>query len=81
MVLFCSLQFAGSCEVCFKQDVHLSGFHADVRAYEEERRLSMHAALALAVLGSKRCFGFFMRPSADGRVPANREEANSDPLH
>lgn len=44
------------------------------------RRPSVRAVLTLIVLGSNRCSGVFMRLSAGGRVPANREEANSDPL-
>lgn len=41
----------------------------------------MHAVFTLIALRSNRCFGFFVRLSADGRVPANGEEANSYPLH
>jgi len=41
----------------------------------------MHAEFMLIVLRSNRCFGFFMGLSADDRVPANGEQANSYPLH
>ena len=41
----------------------------------------MHAVFTLIVLGSNRCFGFFVRLSADGRVPAHGEEADGYPVH
>lgn len=41
----------------------------------------MRAAFTLIALRNNRCFGFSMRRSADGRVPANGGEANSYPLH
>lgn len=67
--------------VVFQTSCALEWFPCRCHVYQNERKPSMHAVFALIVLRSNRCFQFFMRLSADGRVPANREEANNYLLH